>query len=242
MQKADGELEEMQLQKAELLQQIQSLVTNKDGPRVPKDKILEPSSEDIEAWNELMQPTPQRKPTSSGAEDDRVLRQALQAAQDPEAFLQLTLAELAAAPTSMEVDHAPDPPPAPAPRIIQMATPPRPTGVPPTPIPQRAEDQAEAKSLNSSTLDAELYHYKEAMRVGRDPYMTSPSLVGEVGQTSPVQDPPHFGPMRTPKTRELAKEAASRLAQQVIGPTIIHDDDDVADVASSNGSQFSVME
>ena len=106
VQKSDSDMLEMRRQKAELLEQIQEMVTNKGKIHAPKKEELEPTPEDIAAWHQLMAPTPRGGTTE--VEEDDMLRQALQAVQEPEKFLQHTLAELARTPGAagtMEVDH-----------------------------------------------------------------------------------------------------------------------------------------
>ena len=79
---------------------------------------------------------------------------------------------------------------------------------------------------------SDLYHYREAMRLGKDPYMTSPSFAGEVGQTSPTQEAPSFGPTR----------ALPGMLQMVVQPTIIHDDDELTDRDGQSSNQLGHME
>ena len=242
IRKAEDELLQMSQQKVEILQQIQRLVVKNEHPSGATQQALVPTKEDVEAWNELMMPTPARQ---REAWDDAVLQKALQAAQDPEAFLQVTLSEMAGASAGgghMEVDQAHEAPSgaqAEPVRKVNLVTPPRRPGSLPAATPQlggEANSSASAAVDSSECFPSDLYHYREAMRLGKDPYMTSPSFVGEVGQTSPTQEASSFGPIRTPQARELAREAAAKLLQKVVQPTIIHDDDELIDSGTGPSS------
>ena len=243
--KAEVEMAELALQKQDLLTQIQQLVLTRESASSSKPQQLEPTQDDIAAWNDLMMPTPQR--SRDTWDDDEILQQALQAAQNPEFFLNKTLAELAADPgptEAMDVDHgaATSDNNGPMPVSSQtLVTPPRrKIGILPA-TPQRPAVSVGGAVPNpvggggGRAESEDFYHYKLATHAGRDPYMASPNVVGDVGTTSPVQELPTFGPIRKSKARDLARQAARSPTQDAtsVGPgpvlpaaTIINDDDE----------------
>ena len=209
----DQELAELQQQKKDSLQLIHDLVATKDA--VPQEKVkgTTPSEEDIAAWNSLMQ-TPQRPEHSDmDIEDDLVLRQALQAQQDPDTFLQLTLAEIANANgplTNTVLSQASaahrgpglvrpreDPPsltPQRRPRLTAPMTPARPAGT-------AARGSGPQEGL-MAVLKAQVVAYVENTNAAvRDPYQSSPHAGARIPSTSPIAKEPTFGPVRS-KSRD----------------------------------------
>ena len=230
----DSDMLEMRRQKAELLEQIQEMVTKKGKIHAPKKEELEPAPEDIAAWHQLMAPTPRGGTTE--VEEDDMLRQAL---QEPEKFLQHTLAELARAPGAagtMEVDHGG--------QILTAAGAAAGQGMLPAATPRmEPSQQLPACSGMAPVLNklGQAYHNKEVATASKDPYMTSPSMLASTNVASPTC-PPMFGPLR-PKQRDAYKatksplcteakhkknqEAADALHRRIVVQHVIHDDDEV---------------
>ena len=88
---ATSEMAELSKQKQETVKWIQELVLHKEDVVDRPPAALQPSADDI---NELMQ-TPMCGDME--VDQDEVLREALQAAHDTDAFLQVTVAEIASA-------------------------------------------------------------------------------------------------------------------------------------------------
>ena len=231
--KAEKELEEIREQKTELVKRIEGLVANKDTCRKPQPVQVTPTQEDITAWHDLMAPTPLRD--GGDVEDDLALQQALQAAHDPRAFLQMTLKELASAEllqhggdvdmvdTQQSVAAAAVTPP----QGHVLTTPPRKAGQPmaytPPPLQKTTKTTTQpAESMRAVRLDTEdggnVQMYAKAVTgVGRDPYMLSPSHVAEAMQPSPAQEAPCFGPVRTLKSRAVGRHGNRAVSESPDG-------------------------
>ena len=215
-----------------------------------------------------MAPTPQR--STAIQEEDAIIRQALQAAHNPEAFLQMTLAELAASPplgSAMEVEQTGGltgegsgtvntTSPIPDLRIQQQKTNILPAS---TPRPVSSCSAALSASGTANTPGVgQPYLAKDVQGITKDPYMTSPSFPGKTSTVSPSPHPPAFGPVRhlrreahklptrAPTTEVKAagrdQVAADKLMQYVTAHIVSDDDDPVIEAADDTPGGLGIME
>ena len=89
--KLEEDMAEVKIQKARLVTQIQEVVQGRGRMAEPSSgQSVVASQDDLEAWSALM-----RDVQVEDQLDDQVIREALQAASSPDAFMELTLSQLA---------------------------------------------------------------------------------------------------------------------------------------------------
>ena len=213
--KVTQELQDVQQQRQDNIAMIQDLVAHKGIPQVAEQSTLQPTEEDVAAWNDLMT-TPMRQ--DMDVEDDQALQRALQAAHSPSELIHMTLSELANAngPLSENVlqRHVCGPAGGGAGAanergMSDVQTPPRRVGALPGMTPARvtARKEPPQKRSRGDPLKAVETHVPPyatgAPTLVRDPYMSSPYALARPSSTSPVTEPEaHFGPIRASKPRE----------------------------------------
>ena len=196
---------------------------DQQGGRAQQEKKFQPSADDLAAWNDLMGSERQ----AMEVEEDVILRQALQAAQDPSAFLNLTLAEIANASGPITENVIPQRGPqlgsgsfnTPSLSGDAVHTPPRRLGAPPGMTPRRPLPPTSTIAGAGDARDRGAPSYTLGEQtLASDPYMTSLQGGNRIMSASPsVEQEASFGPVRVGKQRA---NATSPIPKRSPKPTL----------------------